>query len=212
MVLSLENIAIYRDKRLLLKVNARVEKGQVLTIMGPSGAGKSTLLQAIAGQLQSPFSLTGDIKINDVAITGIDAHLRKVGIMFQDALLFEHMTVGENIAFAMPASRKETKQERNNAINKLLAAVELEGVAHRAVNTLSGGQQARVSLIRTLASQPQVVLLDEPFSKLDLALRSQIRSWTFDQLKSRGIPAVLVTHDKDDALAAGGEVIELLLC
>lgn len=209
-MLSLENIVIYRDKKPLLQLSAEVAKGEVLTVMGPSGAGKSTLLQAIAGQLKAPFSIAGQIKINGVVINDIDAHLRKVGIMFQDALLFEHMTVGENIAFAMPADRQNNKQMKRDAINELLAAVDLDGIADRAVNTLSGGQQARVSLIRTLASQPEVVLLDEPFSKLDVALRGQIRSWTFSQLKARKIPAVLVTHDKDDALAAGGDIIELL--
>jgi putative thiamine transport system ATP-binding protein len=209
-VLSLENIVIYRDKKPLLQLSAEVAKGEVLTVMGPSGAGKSTLLQAIAGQLKAPFSIAGQIKINGVVINDIDAHLRKVGIMFQDALLFEHMTVGENIAFAMPADRQKNKQMKRDAINELLAAVDLDGIADRAVNTLSGGQQARVSLIRTLASQPEVVLLDEPFSKLDVALRGQIRSWTFFQLKARKIPALLVTHDKDDALAAGGDIIELL--
>lgn len=209
-MLSLENIVIYRDKKPLLQLSAEVAKGEVLTVMGPSGAGKSTLLQAIAGQLKAPFSIAGQIKINGVVINDIDAHLRKVGIMFQDALLFEHMTVGENIAFAMPADRQNNKQMKRDAINELLAAVDLDGIADRAVNTLSGGQQARVSLIRTLASQPEVVLLDEPFSKLDVALRGQIRSWTFSQLKARKIPAVLVTHDKDDGLAAGGDIIELL--
>ena len=209
-MLSLENIVIYRDKKPLLQLSAEVAKGEVLTVMGPSGAGKSTLLQAIAGQLKAPFSIAGQIKINGVVINDIDAHLRKVGIMFQDALLFEHMTVGENIAFAMPADKQKNKQMKRDAINELLAAVDLDGIADRAVNTLSGGQQARVSLIRTLASQPDVVLLDEPFSKLDVALRGQIRCWTFSQLKARKIPAVLVTHDKDDALAAGGDIIELL--
>ena len=209
-MLSLENIVIYRDDKPLLQLSAEVAKGEVLTVMGPSGAGKSTLLQAIAGQLQAPFSVTGQIKINHVVINEIDAHLRKVGIMFQDALLFEHMTVGENIAFAMPDKAYKNKQLKHDAINALLVAVELDGIADRTVNTLSGGQQARVSLIRTLASEPDVVLLDEPFSKLDVALRSQIRSWTFSQLKARNIPAVLVTHDKDDALAAGGNVIEIL--
>ena len=209
-MLSLENIVIYRDIKPLLQLSAEVAKGEVLTVMGPSGAGKSTLLQAIAGQLQVPFSIAGKIKINGVVINDMDAHLRKVGIMFQDALLFEHMTVGENIAFAMPADRQKNKQMKRDAINELLAAVDLDGIADRAVSTLSGGQQARVSLIRTLASQPDVVLLDEPFSKLDVALRGQIRSWTFSQLKARKIPAVLVTHDKDDALAAGGDIIELL--
>ena len=209
-MLSLENIVIYRDERPLLQLSAEVAGGEVLTVMGPSGAGKSTLLQAIAGQLKAPFSIAGQIKINGVVINNIDAHLRKVGIMFQDALLFEHMTVGENIAFAMPADRHKNKQVKRDAINELLAAVDLDGIADRAVNTLSGGQQARVSLIRTLASQPEAVLLDEPFSQLDVALRGQIRSWTFSQLKARKIPAVVVTHDKDDALAAGGNIIELL--
>lgn len=209
-MLSLENIVIYRDERPLLQLSAEVAGGEVLTVMGPSGAGKSTLLQAIAGQLKAPFSIAGQIKINGVVINNIDAHLRKVGIMFQDALLFEHMTVGENIAFAMPADRHKNKQVKRDAINELLAAVDLDGIADRAVNTLSGGQQARVSLIRTLASQPEAVLLDEPFSQLDVALRGQIRSWTFSQLKARTIPAVVVTHDKDDALAAGGDIIELL--
>lgn len=209
-MLSLENIVIYRDKKPLLQLSAEVAKGEVLTVMGPSGAGKSTLLQAIAGQLKAPFSIAGQIIANGVVINDMDAHLRKVGIMFQDALLFEHMTVGENIAFAMPADRQKNKQMKRDAINELLAAVDLDGIADRAVNTLSGGQQARVSLIRTLASQPDVVLLDEPFSKLDVALRGQIRSWTFSQLIARKIPAVLVTHDKDDALAAGGDIIELL--
>ena len=199
-MLSLENIVIYRDDKPLLQLSAEVAKGEVLTVMGPSGAGKSTLLQAIAGQLQAPFSVTGQIKINHVVINEIDAHLRKVGIMFQDALLFEHM----------PDKAYKNKQLKHDAINALLVAVELDGIADRTVNTLSGGQQARVSLIRTLASEPDVVLLDEPFSKLDVALRSQIRSWTFSQLKARNIPAVLVTHDKDDALAAGGNVIEIL--
>ncbi|MBJ2130244.1 ATP-binding cassette domain-containing protein [Alteromonas sp. IB21] len=209
-MLSLENIVIYHDERPLLQLSAEVAGGEVLTVMGPSGAGKSTLLQAIAGQLKAPFSIAGQIKINGVVINNIDAHLRKVGIMFQDALLFEHMTVGENIAFAMPADRHKNKQVKRDAINELLAAVDLDGIADRAVNTLSGGQQARVSLIRTLASQPEAVLLDEPFSQLDVALRGQIRSWTFSQLKARKIPAVVVTHDKDDALAAGGNIIELL--
>ena len=166
-MLSLENIVIYRDDKPLLQLSAEVAKGEVLTVMGPSGAGKSTLLQAIAGQLQAPFSVTGQIKINHVVINEIDAHLRKVGIMFQDALLFEHMTVGENIAFAMPDKAYKNKQLKHDAINALLVAVELDGIADRTVNTLSGGQQARVSLIRTLASEPDVVLLDEPFSKLD---------------------------------------------
>ena len=212
MALSLEKLVISRAENALLNVNACVEKGQVLTVMGPSGAGKSTLLQAIAGQLYEPFSVSGIIKINNNVINRKPAHLRKVGMMFQDALLFEHMTVAENIAFAMPKTSHSNPHARMEAINTMLSAVELESMGQRGVNTLSGGQQSRVSLLRTLASAPDVVLLDEPFSKLDLALRGQIRSWTFEQLKARNIPAVLVTHDKEDAIAAGGQIIELSPC
>lgn len=212
MALSLEKLVISRAENVLLNVNACVEKGQVLTVMGPSGAGKSTLLQAIAGQLYEPFSVSGIIKIDNNVINRKPAHLRKVGMMFQDALLFEHMTVAENIAFAMPKTSHSNPHARMEAINTMLSAVELESMGQRGVNTLSGGQQSRVSLLRTLASAPDVVLLDEPFSKLDLALRGQIRSWTFEQLKARNIPAVLVTHDKEDAIAAGGQIIELSPC
>jgi len=212
MALSLEKLVISRADNVLLNVNACVEKGQVLTVMGPSGAGKSTLLQAIAGQLYEPFSVSGIIKIDNNVINRKPAHLRKVGMMFQDALLFEHMTVAENIAFAMPKTSHSNPHARMEAINTMLSAVELESMGQRGVNTLSGGQQSRVSLLRTLASAPDVVVLDEPFSKLDLALRGQIRSWTFEQLKARNIPAVLVTHDKEDAIAAGGQIIELSPC
>lgn len=212
MALSLEKLVISRAENVLLNVNACVEKGQVLTVMGPSGAGKSTLLQAIAGQLYEPFSVSGIIKINNNVINRKPAHLRKVGMMFQDALLFEHMTVAENIAFGMPKNSHSNPHARMEAINTMLSAVELESMGQRGVNTLSGGQQSRVSLLRTLASAPDVVLLDEPFSKLDLALRGQIRSWTFEQLKARNIPAVLVTHDNEDAIAAGGQIIELSPC
>ena len=212
MALSLEKLVISRADNVLLNVNACVEKGQVLTVMGPSGAGKSALLQAIAGQLYEPFSVSGIIKIDNNVINRKPAHLRKVGMMFQDALLFEHMTVAENIAFAMPKTSHSNPHARMEAINTMLSAVELESMGQRGVNTLSGGQQSRVSLLRTLASAPDVVLLDEPFSKLDLALRGQIRSWTFEQLKARNIPAVLVTHDKEDAIAAGGQIIELSPC
>ena len=212
MALSLESLVVSRAQSTLLKVDACVKNGAILTVMGPSGAGKSTLLQAISGQLHGPFSLSGIIKVNGVVVNDKAAHLRKVGIMFQDALLFEHMTVAENIAFAMPPDSHANRKAKMEAINEMLSAVDLKDIGERAVTSLSGGQQSRVSLLRTLASEPDVVLLDEPFSKLDSALREQIRSWTFAQLKARNIPAVLVTHDKEDALAAGGQIIELSSC
>ena len=211
-ILSLQHLQVEKEGKPLVKVNTQVQGQSVLTIMGPSGCGKTTLLNAISGQLTAPFTLAGDISINGRSVTEIEPYKRNIGIMFQDALLFEHMSVKENIAFAMPPKLHSTKQAQSQAIDTMLQEVSLEGFGDRGIEALSGGQQARVSLLRTLAAEPDVVLLDEPFSKLDASLRSQIRTWTFEQIKQRNIPAVLVTHDIEDANAAGGEIIELMPC
>jgi putative thiamine transport system ATP-binding protein len=212
MALTLNELKIFKGSALLLSLDVTVEKGEILTVMGPSGSGKSTLLQAIAGHLDTPFSFSGSILIDGTNLASKPPYLRGVGVMFQDALLFEHMTVEQNIMFAMPSAKYQTKSRKRDAVVKLLHAVELEGMQHRVVTTLSGGQQSRISLLRTLAAEPQAVLLDEPFSKLDTALRQQIREWTFTQLRERNIPALLVTHDNADAVSAGGQIIELSSC
>ena len=210
--LLLDNITINRHDKALLSINASVEEGNILSVMGTSGSGKSTLLHAISGQLASPFTLSGNIVIDGKAVNNLPAHRRKVGYMFQDALLFEHMSVEGNIAFGIPPKKYTTSEARERAIADMLEAVELGGMQKRAVSSLSGGQQARISLLRTLASEPKVVLLDEPFSKLDTALREHIRVWTFTTLKEQGVAALLVTHDVDDATAANGDIIELTPC
>ena len=212
MALTLKGLKIFKGSALLLSLDVTVEKGDILTVMGPSGSGKSTLLQAISGHLDTPFSFSGSISIDGADLANKPPHLRGVGVMFQDALLFEHMTVEQNIMFAMPSVKYQTKNSKREAVAKLLHAVELDGMQHRVVTTLSGGQQSRISLLRTLAAEPQAVLLDEPFSKLDTALREQIREWTFTQLRERNIPALLVTHDQADALSAGDQTVELLSC
>lgn len=210
MTLKLDNVTISQLDKRLLSVNTTVNKGDILSIMGPSGSGKSTLLNAISGHLTPPFSMVGRIDVNGCSITSMPAHQRGVGVMFQDALLFDHMTVGQNIMFAMPQTMNAKQKEK--AVTAMLSAVGLDGMEKRAPNELSGGQQSRVSLLRTLAAQPNVVLLDEPFSQLDSHLREQIRTWTFEQLKVRQIPSILVTHDMEDAIAAGGEIMELSSC
>lgn len=210
MALKLDNVTIFKADRRLLSVNTTVNNGDILSIMGPSGSGKSTLLNAISGHLSPPFIMTGHVEVNGCSMTTMPAHQRGVGVMFQDALLFDHMTVGQNIMFAMPQTMKAKEKEK--AVIDMLSAVGLDGLEKRAPDELSGGQQSRVSLLRTLAAQPNVVLLDEPFSQLDSHLREQIRTWTFEQLKQRQIPSVLVTHDMDDAIAAGGEIMELSSC
>ena len=210
--LLLDKITINRHDKALLSINASVEKGHILSVMGASGSGKSTLLHAISGQLASPFTLLGNIVIDGKTMNNVPAYRRKVGYMFQDALLFDHMTVEGNIAFGLPPKKYTTKSARERAILGMLEAVDLSGLQKRAVSSLSGGQQARVSLLRTLASEPKVVLLDEPFSKLDTAMREHIRAWTFTTLKEQGVAALLVTHDADDAAAANGDIIELTPC
>lgn len=210
--LTLNNLEIFNEGKRLFCIDTLVKAGAVLTIMGPSGVGKSTLLRAISGHLSAPFHFTGNVMLNGSDLSDKPAHLRRVGVMFQDALLFEHMTVEENIAFAMPKGKFGSKGARHEYIAAMLENVGLQGLQKRAVSALSGGQQARISLLRTLSSEPNAILLDEPFSKLDSNLREQIRRWTFEQLKQQNIPAVLVTHDSDDAVSAGGEIIELTTC
>ncbi|WP_269519614.1 ATP-binding cassette domain-containing protein [Alteromonas sp. BMJM2] len=212
MALTLKELKIFKGSALLLSLDVTVKDGEILTVMGPSGSGKSTLLQVIAGHLNTPFSFSGSILIDGTDLASKSPHRRGVGVMFQDALLFEHMTVEQNIMFAMPSGKYQSINKKREAAATLLEAVELGGMQHRAVTSLSGGQQSRISLLRTLAAEPQAVLLDEPFSKLDTALREQIREWTFTQLRERNIPALLVTHDNADAVSAGGQIVELLSC
>jgi putative thiamine transport system ATP-binding protein len=229
MTLKLDKVSLFRYTDTLLSLDEEINSGEVLSIMGPSGSGKSTLLNAIAGQLTAPFSMTGSIYINNTCINGMPAHNRGVGVLYQDPLLFEHMTVGQNIAFALPsnapsnapskasihnAPSKKTlsKAQREQRVTEMLAEVGLSDLQHRPVQTLSGGQQARIALLRTLAAAPNVVLLDEPFSKLDAATKNQMRTWVFSQLKARGLPTLLVTHDSEDVEAAQGHLIEIETC
>ena len=221
MTLRLNKVSLFRYDNLLLTLNAQINAGEVLSIMGPSGSGKSTLLNAIAGHLTAPFSMTGSIYIDDNCLNEMPAHKRGVGVLFQDPLLFEHMTVGQNIAFALPADAKNketrseketTKGQREQQVSNMLDEVGLADLQHRPVQTLSGGQQARIALLRTLAASPTAVLLDEPFSKLDAATKTQMRTWVFDQLKVRGLPTLLVTHDHEDVDAAQGHLIEIETC
>ncbi|MDO6566112.1 ATP-binding cassette domain-containing protein [Alteromonas sp. 1_MG-2023] len=211
MTLKLDKVSLFRYTDTLLSLDEVIKPGEVLSIMGPSGSGKSTLLNTIAGQLTAPFSMTGSIYINDKCINDMPAHKRGVGVLYQDPLLFEHMTVGQNIAFALPSSALN-KAQREQRVSEMLAEVGLSDLQHRPVQTLSGGQQARIALLRTLAAAPSVVLLDEPFSKLDATTKTQMRTWVFGQLKVRGLPTLLVTHDNDDVEAAQGHLIEIETC
>lgn len=206
--LEIKNCELYRQHEQLLSLNEQVKGGEILTIMGPSGSGKSSLLNWLTGTLPSGFNASGEVWLNGENINNLPAHLRHIGVLYQDALLFSHLSVSGNIAFAMP---KGNKKQRLEKIEHALEQVGLKGMANRHPDNLSGGQQARVALLRMLLSEPKAILLDEPFSKLDTQLRVDTRELVFSQIREHKLPAIMVTHDHSDAEAANGNLITLNL-
>lgn len=206
MSLHLKNISLVLGEEILIApLSLDIAAGEVVTLMGKSGSGKSSLLSYIAGDLASPFSGAGEIILNGKILNNIPPQNRNIGRLFQDDLLFSHMTVGENLLFAIP---RGVRSERENMMQTALVRAELEGFADRAPHTLSGGQRSRVSLMRSLLAKPQAMLLDEPFNKLDRELRGTIRDYTFTHLKARNVSTLLVTHDISDA-PDGGRIFEI---
>jgi len=192
---------------LFAAITLRVEPGEVATLMGPSGIGKSTLLDAIGGHLAHGFVVTGSVRLNGRDVLTLPAEARRIGVLFQDAMLFPHLSVGDNLAFGLsPAVRGAARRE---AVEAALEQAGLAGFAARDPATLSGGQRARAALMRALLAEPEALLLDEPFSRLDAELRTEIRGFVFEHLRMRGIPGLMVTHDASDAEAAGGIVVQL---
>lgn len=206
--LRFQNVHIARGGEPLIALDAHVAPGAVLTVMGPSGVGKSTLLAYAAGFLDPVFRASGAVLVDGTDVTRLAAHERHMGLLFQDALLFPHLSVGGNLAFALPPGLRG-RAARRAAIAEALGEVGLAGLEDRDPATLSGGQKARVALMRVLVSAPRALLLDEPFSKLDTALRDQIRELVFAMARARGLPVLLVTHDAADAAAAGGAIVEV---
>ena len=180
---------------LLQALDLDIAGGVIHTVMGPSGSGKSSLLAAICGTLPPGLVFKGDIHLNGKSLLALPTEQRGVGILFQDDLLFAHMTVFENLLFAVPAG---PKPERTAAVMQGLLDLDLASWAHADPDTLSGGQRARVALMRALLAQPQALLLDEPFSKFDATLRARLRTFVFELVKKRHIPVLLVTHDAAD--------------
>ncbi|MEM6275867.1 MAG: ATP-binding cassette domain-containing protein [Pseudomonadota bacterium] len=195
----------HRDGRALISLTARVAPGAILSVMGPSGVGKSTILAAITGTLPPDFRFTGLISLNGRTLNGLAPETRRVGILFQDHLLFPHLSVGQNVGFGLPRGTANRRQRVADA----LAEIGLDGFANRDPSTLSGGQRARVALMRTLLAEPEALLLDEPFSRLDAELRGKMRELVFERARALSLPVLLVTHDLADAEAAGGEIIRL---
>ncbi|NSX56334.1 ATP-binding cassette domain-containing protein [Parasulfitobacter algicola] len=207
--LTLENVEIRNGQNTLISINTHIAPGEVLTIMGPSGVGKSTLLSYVIGNLPPGFDAKGRIVLDGHDITHLPTNKRRVGILFQDDLLFPHMSVGENLSFGLHADIKGRAVRRMH-IEAALTEINLEGFANRDPETLSGGQKARVALMRMLLSNPCALLLDEAFARLDTKLRGQVRNLVFEYARKRDLPTLMVTHDQADADAAGGECIHLL--
>ena len=200
-----------RDLLLVQELRFDVPPGRILTLMGPSGSGKSSVLAAMAGTLHSvaegneALRFEGTVTLDGRDLTKLPTAQRGIGLLFQDALLFAHMTVAENLLVAVPAG---PKRERLAAVEQALEEAGLVGFGARDPATLSGGQRARVALMRALLAHPKALLLVEPFSKLDAALRDQFRTFVFEHLRESGVPAVLVTHDAAD-VADPSLVVEL---
>ncbi|MEQ9350667.1 MAG: ATP-binding cassette domain-containing protein [Alphaproteobacteria bacterium] len=190
-------------------LDCTVSASQAVTVMGPSGCGKSSLLACICGTLDKSFAVRGEVRLDGQRIDHLPPEHRGVGILFQDELLFPHLTVGGNLAFGLGRHIASGRAERRRLVEQALAEAGLEGFAGRDPATLSGGQRARVSVMRALLAHPRALLLDEPFSRLDSGLRDRFRRFVFDHARERGLPVLLVTHDPDDAAAAGGPVIQL---
>jgi len=203
--LILENInKKYDDGSLILKnINLKLSGNIRLSILGPSGSGKTTLLRLIAG-LESPDS--GNIIFDDQLMNNYPAHKRNFGMMFQDFALFPHLNVFNNIAFGLKM-KKMKKAQINSRVNEMLLMTDLDGFAHRSINELSGGEQQRVALARTLAPNPGLLMLDEPLSSLDKVLRKHLLLEITKIISKLNIITIFVTHDHEEAFAAGDIVI-----
>ncbi|MEZ2389503.1 ABC transporter ATP-binding protein [bacterium RCC_150] len=199
----------FGSQAVLKGVNLSVAKGGTTAIVGPSGSGKTTLLRLIAG-FEHPA--TGSISLNDTTVAGngvwVPAHKRHVGYVAQDGALFPHLTVGQNIAFGLDKSKLDGGRRAVNArVQELLEMVSLDtDMAKRRPHQLSGGQQQRVALARALAREPELMLLDEPFSALDAGLRVATRRAVGKVLNEAGVTTILVTHDQAEALSFADQV------
>ncbi len=198
------------DRLLFAPLTLIVEPGVVASVTGPSGSGKSTLLSYACGALPAAFTGSGDILLGERRLNGMNPEDRRLGLLFQDDLLFPHLSVADNLAFGMRRSTLR-RVERRQRIAESLASLGLQGFEPRDPVTLSGGERARVALLRVLLSGPSAVLLDEPFSRLDAATRAQTRAVVFEGIRRHSLPALLVTHDAEDVVAAGGPVAQLQL-
>lgn len=205
MTLKLTNVAkTFPDgTRALTPVDLEITEGEIVSLLGPSGCGKTTLLRIIAGlETTDPG---GEIRFEDEDVTGLSVVQRKVGMVFQSYALFPNMSVRRNIGYGLKM-QKLPKAEINARVDEVIALCRLGLYADRPINALSGGQRQRVALARAFAPRPRILLLDEPLSALDAALRGQLRDELAVLLRTFGITAIFVTHDQTEAMAIADRV------
>lgn len=199
----------FGEKLILDDLSFSLKEGQIAALLGPSGCGKTTLLRSIAGLIQPT---AGTIRFGKqlVSLSSLvmPSHKRKIGYVPQEGALFPHLTIAENIAFGLDKSLF-TKDQIRHTIKEMLQLIELQGFEKRMPSELSGGQQTRVALARALAIKPAIVLLDEPFSALDAELRGDLRSDVIDLLRAHQTTAILVTHDREEALVSA-DIVALM--
>jgi len=194
----------YGGHSVVRKLSLQLEKGSIGCLLGPSGCGKTTVLRCIAGF--EPVA-AGEIRLDGVVVSGSGHHVsperRRIGMVFQDYALFPHLSVGENIGFGLRHSDGAQRRER---VSELLRVVGLTDQGHKYPHEMSGGQQQRVALARALAPRPSLLLLDEPFSNLDVELRERLSYEVRDIIKATHTTAILVTHDQHEAFAVADEI------
>ncbi len=203
-IISLKNIAISFDGDVVLNnLNLNIRDGEFVTLLGPSGCGKTTTLRIIGGFVKQD---KGDVFFNGKKINDLPPHKREVNTIFQKYALFPHLNVYDNVAFGMRVHGKSEKQIKAT-VKEMLNMVNLNGFAHRNINSLSGGQQQRVAIARALANEPKVLLLDEPLGALDLKLRKDMQAELKKIQQKTGITFIFVTHDQEEALSMSDTVV-----
>lgn len=200
-MLTLNNISFSYGKKnnILKQVSFDIKRGEIVAILGSSGSGKSTLLNIIAGL---EFADTGDIILDGENITTRECEKRNIGLIFQDYALFPHLNVEKNVGFAL-------KKPKAAVVDEMLELVKMQAFKKRYPYELSGGEQQRVAIARSLAARPSVLLLDEPFSNLDAGLKKEVRREVKSILKQSRTTAILVTHDIEDAYDLATRIIML---
>jgi len=205
-MLQVTDLQFGYESTLVCGLSFSIPAGVIRLLHGPSGCGKSSLLGILSGTADPELSWRGQMTLNGVDIGAIPAARRGIGLMFQDPLLFPHMTVGDNLAFGL-TSKRHGRAQRQAAVRDALQECGLDGFAERDPASLSGGQKARVALMRALLADPKMLLLDEAFSSLDPELRQQFGQFVARQIETRNIPALLVSHDAGDKSLTSGDII-----